>query len=100
MAFGDVKNYREERITFEVVPFKSSYHVIFGRPTYHKFHARPCYIYNKLKMLGHKGTITVRGSFKKAHECEEDEAAFAEAWEQGRTLTPDEAVALALDAVG
>ncbi|KAK1628320.1 hypothetical protein QYE76_002635 [Lolium multiflorum] len=23
-----------------VVPFKSSYHVIFGRPTYHKFHAR------------------------------------------------------------
>ncbi|KAK1665343.1 hypothetical protein QYE76_053502 [Lolium multiflorum] len=33
-----------------VVPFKSSYHVIFGRPTYHKFHARACYIYNKLKI--------------------------------------------------
>ncbi|KAK1621245.1 hypothetical protein QYE76_026762 [Lolium multiflorum] len=30
------------------VPF--SYHVIFGRPTYHKFHARECYIYNKLKI--------------------------------------------------
>ena len=28
-----------------------------------------------------------------------DEAAFAEAWEQGRTLTADEAVALALDAL-
>ncbi|KAK1611133.1 hypothetical protein QYE76_034806 [Lolium multiflorum] len=39
VAFGDVNNYREEMITFEVVPFKSSYHVIFGRPTYHKFHA-------------------------------------------------------------
>jgi hypothetical protein len=26
-----------------------------------------------------------------------DEAAFADAWEQGRTLTADEAVALALD---
>jgi len=26
-----------------------------------------------------------------------DEAAFAEAWEQGRALTADEAVALALD---
>lgn len=26
-----------------------------------------------------------------------DQAAFAEAWEQGRTLTADEAVALALD---
>jgi len=28
-----------------------------------------------------------------------DEAAFAEVWEQGRTLTLDEAVALALDSV-
>ncbi|KAK1609025.1 hypothetical protein QYE76_032698 [Lolium multiflorum] len=35
-----------------VVPFKGSYHVIFGRPTYHKFHARACYIYNKLKIPG------------------------------------------------
>ncbi|KAK1612666.1 hypothetical protein QYE76_036339 [Lolium multiflorum] len=50
VAFGNVNNYREEMITFEVVPFKSSYHVIFGRPTYHKFHARACYIYNKLKI--------------------------------------------------
>ncbi|KAK1649381.1 hypothetical protein QYE76_067186 [Lolium multiflorum] len=54
VAFGDVHNFREERITFEVVPFKSSYHVIFGRPTYHKFHARACYIYNKLKIPGPK----------------------------------------------
>jgi hypothetical protein len=29
-----------------------------------------------------------------------DEAAFAEAWEQGRKLTDDEAVALALRALG
>jgi hypothetical protein len=28
-----------------------------------------------------------------------DEAAFADAWEQGRTLTPDEVVALALDSL-
>src|SRR4051794_18048342 len=33
VAFGDVNNFCEELITFEVVPFKSSYHVIFGRPT-------------------------------------------------------------------
>jgi hypothetical protein len=26
-----------------VVPFKSTYHVIFGRPAFHSFHARPCY---------------------------------------------------------
>ena len=31
VAFVDVNNFREELITFEVVPFKSSYHVIFGR---------------------------------------------------------------------
>ncbi|KAK1650402.1 hypothetical protein QYE76_068207 [Lolium multiflorum] len=33
VAFGDINNFREEMITFEVVPFKRSYHVIFGRPT-------------------------------------------------------------------
>ncbi|KAK1668192.1 hypothetical protein QYE76_056351 [Lolium multiflorum] len=33
VAFGDVHNFRQEKITFEVVPFKSSYHVIFGAHT-------------------------------------------------------------------
>ncbi|KAK1612597.1 hypothetical protein QYE76_036270 [Lolium multiflorum] len=61
VAFGDINNFREEKITFEVVPFKSSYHVIFGMPTYHKFHARACYIYNKLKIPGPNGMITVSG---------------------------------------
>ncbi|KAK1607004.1 hypothetical protein QYE76_030677 [Lolium multiflorum] len=60
VAFGDVNNFREEMITFEVVPFKSSYHVIFGRPTYHKFHARACYIYNKLKIPGPNGATYQR----------------------------------------
>ncbi|KAK1626493.1 hypothetical protein QYE76_000808 [Lolium multiflorum] len=59
VAFGDVDNFREEMITFEVMPFKSSYHVIFGRPTYHKFHARACYI-NKLKIPGPNGATYQR----------------------------------------
>jgi hypothetical protein len=79
VAFGDEKNFREEPITFEMVPFKSTYHVIFGRPTFHRFHARQCYIYNQLKMPGPEGIITVYGSFKKAKECEDGEAAFVEA---------------------
>jgi hypothetical protein len=79
VSFGDENNYREEPKTFEVVPFKSTYHVIFGHPAFHSFHARPCYIYNQLKMPGPDGIITVYGSFWKAKECEDGEAAFAEA---------------------
>ncbi|KAK1626676.1 hypothetical protein QYE76_000991 [Lolium multiflorum] len=86
VAFGVINNFREEKITFEVVPFKSSYHVIFGRPTYHKFHARACYIYNKLKIPGPNGMITVSGDYKKAHECELREAAFAESVISGEEL--------------
>ena len=40
--------------------------------------ARPCYVYLQLKMLGHKGTITVHGDRKIALECEECDAAYAE----------------------
>jgi hypothetical protein len=79
VAFGDENNYREEPITFEVVSFKSTYHVIFGRPAFHSFHARPCHIYNQLKMPGPEGIITVYGSFRKAKECEDEEATFVEA---------------------
>jgi hypothetical protein len=79
VAFGNEKNFYEEPIIFEVVPFKSMYHVIFGHPAFHSFHAKPCYIYNQLKMPGPEGVITVYGSFWKAKECKEGEAAFAEA---------------------
>jgi hypothetical protein len=79
VAFGDENNYHKEPITFEVVPFKSTKQVIFGRPTFHSFHSRPWYIYNQLKMPGPDGIITVYGSFRKAKECEDGEAAFAEA---------------------
>jgi hypothetical protein len=66
VAFGDENNFREEPITFEVFPFKSTYQVIFGCPAFHSFHARPCYIYNQLKMPGPNGITTIFGSFKKA----------------------------------
>src|SRR3954470_4199509 len=86
VSFGNVNNYCEEMINFEVVDFKISYHVIFGRSTYHKFHAWPFYIYNKLKIPGPNGMITVTGSFKKAQECELREAAFAESVLSGEEL--------------
>jgi hypothetical protein len=79
VAFDDENNFCKDPITFEVVPLKSTYHMIFGRPAFHSFHARPCYIYNQLKMPGPDGIITIYGSFRKANECKEGEAAFAEA---------------------
>ena len=52
VVFGDSKNYRKEKLTFEVVDFHSAYHAILGRPTYASFMARPCYMYLKLKLPG------------------------------------------------
>ena len=34
VAFGTAKNFRLEKISFEVVNFRSSYHVILGRPAF------------------------------------------------------------------
>ena len=78
VVFGDDHDSRSETVTFEVVKIRSLYHVLFGRPVYAKFMARPCYVYLHLKMPGHKGTITVHGSRKIALECEEGDAAYAE----------------------
>src|SRR3954470_5993126 len=37
VSFGDVNNYCQERMTFEVAPFKSVYHVIFGHDIFDTF---------------------------------------------------------------
>ena len=44
VVFGDSKNFRKEKLTFEVVEFQSAYHAILGRPAYARFMARPCYV--------------------------------------------------------
>ncbi|KAM3207950.1 hypothetical protein ACQJBY_062931 [Aegilops geniculata] len=69
VVFGDSKNYRKEKLTFEVVDFHSAYHAILGRPAYAHFMARPCYVYLKLKMPGPRGVITVTGNQQRAEEC-------------------------------
>ena len=78
VVFGDEHDSRSETLTFEVVKIQSPYHALFGRSTYAKFMARPCYTYLQLKMPGHKGTITVHGSCKIALDYEEGDAAYAE----------------------
>ena len=69
VVFGDSRNYRKEKLTFEVVDFDSAYHAILGRPAYASFMARPCYVYLKLKMPGPKGVITVSGKWQRAEDC-------------------------------
>ena len=79
VAFGDESNFRKERIAFEVVTFKSPYHCVLGRQAFAKFMAVPHYAYNKLKMPGPKGIMTVLGDPDKAVECEKKGAEEAEA---------------------
>ena len=78
VVFGDSKNYRKEKLTFEVVDFQSAYHAILGRPAYARFMARPCYVYLKLKMPGPRGVITISGNRKKAEECFQKGSKIAE----------------------
>ena len=42
VVFADEKNFRKEKLTFEVVDFQSAYHAILGRPAYASFMARLC----------------------------------------------------------
>jgi hypothetical protein len=59
VTFGDVQNICLETLTFEVVGFSGTYHVILGRPAYAKFMVVPNYTYLKLKIPGPKGITTL-----------------------------------------
>ncbi|KAK1678366.1 hypothetical protein QYE76_039214 [Lolium multiflorum] len=65
VTFGTPVNYRTERITFEVVNFRSSYHRVLGRQ---RSLRHPHYAYNMMKMPGPRGVITVHGDPEMAME--------------------------------
>ncbi|XP_066373505.1 uncharacterized protein [Miscanthus floridulus] len=69
-TFRDPFNYRMETLTFGVVGFHGTYHANLGHPSYTKFMAVPNYTYQKLKMPGPCGVITISTSFQHAYECE------------------------------
>jgi hypothetical protein len=79
VTFGDVRNFRTETLTFEVVGFSGTYHAILGRPAYVKFMAVPNYTYLKLKIPGPKGIITVGPMYQHAYECDAECFQFAQA---------------------
>jgi hypothetical protein len=70
VTFGDPSNFRKETLTFKVVGFCSTYHIMLGRPCYVKFMAIPNYTYLKLKMPGPNGVITVRTTYQHAYKCD------------------------------
>jgi hypothetical protein len=79
VTFGTLSNFRKEVLTFEVLPFKTAYHALLGRPCYAKFLAVPNYTYLKLKMPGPKGVITIDSTFERAFECANEAMQYADA---------------------
>ena len=53
VASGHPDNYRNEELTFDITPFRSSYHALLGRTAFSQFNAVPHYAYLKLKCPVH-----------------------------------------------
>ena len=64
VVFGSPDNFRSERLTFHIAPFRSGYQALLGRTAFARFNAIPHYAFLKLKMLGPCGIITVSGNIE------------------------------------
>jgi hypothetical protein len=72
ICFGSRLNYRQEKLEFKVMDWKSQYHAILGRPAFSRFTAVPNHTYMVLKMPRPKGIITVKGSFELSDICDKE----------------------------
>jgi hypothetical protein len=45
VCFGNLQNYRREKLDFEVMDWPSKYHAILGRPAFSQFMVVPHYTY-------------------------------------------------------
>jgi hypothetical protein len=89
VCFGTPSNFWKETLTFEVVGFRGTYHMVLGRPCYAKFMVVPNYTYLKLKMPGPKGIITVGSTYRHAYECDVECVEYAEALTESEALIAD-----------
>jgi hypothetical protein len=89
VCFRTPSNFRKETLTFEVVGFRGTYHVVLGRPCYARFMAVPNYTYLKLKMSGPNGIITVGSMYRHAYECDVECMEYAEALAESEALIAD-----------
>jgi hypothetical protein len=79
VTFGDLQKFCTETLTFKVVGFSGTYHVILGRPAYAKFMAVPNYMYLELKIPRPRGIIIVGPMYQRAYECDAECFQFTEA---------------------
>ena len=76
VVFGSPSNFRREKLTFHIAPFKSSYQALLGREAFARFNAIPHYASLTLKMPGPRGIISLKGSIKCYSSTEERETAW------------------------
>jgi hypothetical protein len=72
VVFGNRKNFRREKLEFEVIDFRSQYHAILGSPAYSRFMAVSHHTYLLLKMPGPNGVITIKGNFARSDACDRE----------------------------
>ena len=77
VVFGSPNNFRSEKLTFDIAPFRSGYKALLGRTAFARFNAIPHYAYLKLKMPGPRGIIIISGNTKRSLHAEEYVAALA-----------------------
>ncbi|XP_010233280.1 uncharacterized protein LOC104583193 [Brachypodium distachyon] len=87
VVFGNTANFRKERIDFEVLDWKSQYHMLLGRPALARFMAIPYYAYLMMKMRGPYGIITIRGSFTRSDNYDREFHKLAEPFGKQAELT-------------
>ena len=70
VTFSPPKNFRTERVLFDVADFGTAYNAILGRPVMAQFMAITHYAYHAIKIPGPTGAITITGSAKTALHCD------------------------------
>jgi hypothetical protein len=77
VVFGSPNNFRSEGLTFNIVPFRSSYHALLGHSAFTRFNAVPHYAYSNLKMPGPCSVIMINGNTECSLRTEERTMAAA-----------------------
>ena len=77
VVFGSPDDFQSEELTFDIAPFRSSYHGLLRRTAFARFNATPHYASLTLKMPGPRGIITVNGNMECSLHAEERVAALA-----------------------